>query len=259
VAQEAVGGVQVHALRSPHWLVAVVLHEARCCPRCEGVPPPLPENRSAYREVEVSNTMRSDEQIRAGAQAVAARNTDGSRVVDWQARRLATDALALLVERDAALARAVAAETAASFAVDAAFLERMLAFSLKTFGPGERLAAHLSHLREELDEVDDNPTDPFEWADVIILAAGGAMRQGIEPQALLDAVGAKLAKNEARTWPDWRTVPDGRHINHVRAGAAPEGDPPPKTPGELLREVDAELARGRAAVVQATPEQDTQR
>jgi hypothetical protein len=59
VAQEAVGGVQVHALRSPHWLVAVVLHEARCCHRSEGVPPSFPDNRSPDREVEMSDVDNS--------------------------------------------------------------------------------------------------------------------------------------------------------------------------------------------------------
>jgi hypothetical protein len=100
--------------------------------------------------------------------------------------------------------------------IDAAHIERQRAWSRQTFGPGTRTAGVLDHIRRELDEVQAAPEDVTEWADVVILAFDGAWRAGHEPQAILDAVVAKQARNEARTWPDWRTADPNRAIEHVR-------------------------------------------
>jgi hypothetical protein len=37
-------------------------------------------------------------------------------------------------------------------------------------------------------------------------------------QDIIDAVHAKLARNEKRTWPDWRTAEPGKAIEHDRSG-----------------------------------------
>jgi hypothetical protein len=102
------------------------------------------------------------------------------------------------------------------FALNADHLHRQREFSQKTFGPGERLAGVLDHIRKELVEVEAEPKDMSEWADLAILAFDGALRQGHDPQAMLDAILAKQTKNEGRQWPDWRTQPTDRAIEHVR-------------------------------------------
>jgi len=102
------------------------------------------------------------------------------------------------------------------FAITAAHLARQREFSQNTFGPGPRLAGVLDHIRKELAEVEAEPQDITEWADVVILAFDGALRQGHDPQAILDAILAKQTRNESRAWPDWRTQPSDRAIEHIR-------------------------------------------
>jgi hypothetical protein len=104
-------------------------------------------------------------------------------------------------------------------AIDAAYLERQRAFSLKAFGPGPRTAGILDHIRKELAEIEAAPTDLDEWADVVILALDGAWREGHEPQAIIDAVLAKQERNERRRWPDWRTASAGKAIEHIKEQA----------------------------------------
>jgi|ERR1039458_4162063 hypothetical protein len=101
-------------------------------------------------------------------------------------------------------------------AIDAAHLERQRTWSRETFGPGTRLLGVIDHIRKELKEIEDNPKDVSEWADVLILAFDGAWRAGWEPQEIIDAVIAKQTKNEGRTWPDWRTAPTDKAIEHDR-------------------------------------------
>lgn len=105
-------------------------------------------------------------------------------------------------------------------AIDAAHLERQRQWSLATFGPGSRLLGVLDHIRKELREIEDNPTDVGEWVDVVILALDGAWRSGAEPQQIIDALIAKQARNEARAWPDWRGLSPDRAIEHVRTEEA---------------------------------------
>ena len=116
-------------------------------------------------------------------------------------------------DRDEAWAKLAEAETTP--VIDAAHLERQRAWSQATFGP-QSLAGKLDHLRKELREAEAKPEDVTEWADVLILAFDGALRAGHEPQAIIDAVKAKQAVNEAREWPDWRTMDPDKAIEHVR-------------------------------------------
>lgn len=103
-----------------------------------------------------------------------------------------------------------------TFSITAEHLARQTEFSQKTFGPGARLSGVLDHIRKELIEVEAEPQDSSEWADLVILAFDGAARQGIEPQVILDAILAKQVKNESREWPDWRTQDPDKAIEHVR-------------------------------------------
>ena len=102
--------------------------------------------------------------------------------------------------------------------IDAAHLAHQREWSERTFGPGTRTLGVLDHIRKELAEIEADPTDLAEWVDVIILAFDGAWRAGWEPQQIIDAIKAKQAKNEARTWPDWRTMSEDAAIEHDRRG-----------------------------------------
>lgn len=101
--------------------------------------------------------------------------------------------------------------------LDGRFLDEMAAWSLDTFGPGDRLAGVLDHMAKEIEEARANPQDVSEWADLAILAFDGAQRQGISGQEFIDAFRAKFAKNRSRVWPDWRTAPEGKAIEHDRS------------------------------------------
>lgn len=102
--------------------------------------------------------------------------------------------------------------------IDAAYLAHQREWSRETFGPGARTLGVLDHIRKELAEIEADPTDVNEWVDVIILALDGAWRAGWEPQQILDAIAAKQARNEARTWPAWRTMSEDQAIEHDRSG-----------------------------------------
>lgn len=118
--------------------------------------------------------------------------------------------------------------------IDAAYLDHQRSWSTEAFGPGGRPLGVIDHIEKELGEVRDDPADLGEWVDIIILAFDGAWRAGHEPQAILDAIAAKQARNEAREWPDWREADPDKAIEHmpdtftdairkVMQGAPPEG------------------------------------
>lgn len=107
--------------------------------------------------------------------------------------------------------------------IDAAHIDHQARWSEATFGPGPRTAGVIDHIRKELAEVEADPLDLREWVDVLILAIDGAWRSGHTGAEIITAVKAKQARNEARAWPDWRTAPTDRAIEHVR-DPAPEPD-----------------------------------
>lgn len=102
-----------------------------------------------------------------------------------------------------------------------AHLQRQRDFSEKTFGPGARTAGVVDHIRKELREIEAAPADITEWIDVVILALDGAWRSGASPQEIIDAMVAKQTKNEGRAWPDWRTMPTDKAIEHERSDEEP--------------------------------------
>lgn len=106
----------------------------------------------------------------------------------------------------------------------AAFVAGQRAFSSVAFGPHARPAGTVDHIRKELVEIEADPTDVKEWIDVAILALDGAWRAGHEPEDIERALFAKLEKNKARTWPDWRTADPTKAIEHARALDAVQGD-----------------------------------
>lgn len=100
--------------------------------------------------------------------------------------------------------------------IDAEHIDRQRKFSYKTYGPGNHTEGVIDHIRKELIEIEEAPEDLEEWVDVIILGIDGAWRAGFGPQEIIDAIVAKQLKNENREWPDWRTVPVGKAIEHIR-------------------------------------------
>jgi hypothetical protein len=99
-----------------------------------------------------------------------------------------------------------------------AHLRRQREWSERTFGPGPRTAGVIDHIRKELREIEADPTDLSEWIDVVILALDGAWRAGGSPEQIIAALVAKQTRNEGRTWPDWRTMPTDKAIEHDRSG-----------------------------------------
>lgn len=99
-----------------------------------------------------------------------------------------------------------------------AYYQRHIAWSRETFGPGQRTKGITEHIRKELAEIEQEPSDLFEWLDVIILAMDGFWRHGGKPEDLLPMLLQKQQKNFARTWPDWRAMSEDRAIEHDRSG-----------------------------------------
>ena len=112
-----------------------------------------------------------------------------------------------------------------------AHLKRQMAFSHATFGPGQRTAGVIDHIRKELIEVEkasnfDERTK--EWADVVILALDGLTRhlafygntRHVNPNTVVSEavtyIEKKQSANEARDWPDWRTTDPNKAIEHTK-------------------------------------------
>lgn len=103
-----------------------------------------------------------------------------------------------------------------SDSIDVEHIQRQIDFSIKTFGPGNRTAGVIDHIRKELKEIEDDPQDIHEWVDVIILAIDGAWRSGWTPKEIIEAIKLKQKINETRTWPDWKTAEFGKALEHIR-------------------------------------------
>lgn len=110
-----------------------------------------------------------------------------------------------------------------------AHLLRQMAFSHATYGPGERTDGVIDHIRKELKEVEASNGESSEWVDVVILALDGLTRRLAyvngtrrDPNEVAEMacrmIEGKQTRNEARTWPDWRTAQAGKAIEHDRSG-----------------------------------------
>lgn len=93
-------------------------------------------------------------------------------------------------------------------------LEKQKTFSEKTFGPAKRTKGIIEHIKKELVEIEENPTDLEEWIDVALLAFDGAWRAGYTPEEIAKKLAYKLEKNSNRTWPDWREMSENSAIEH---------------------------------------------
>ena len=97
------------------------------------------------------------------------------------------------------------------------WLRRQWAWSLNTFGPGQRTKGLADHIRKEVREVLKKPEDLDEWIDIVILGLDGFWRHGGTPEELIKRLDAKQARNFSRAWPDWRTIGDNKAIEHDRS------------------------------------------
>lgn len=127
-----------------------------------------------------------------------------------------------------------------------AHLLRQAEFSRNTFGPGRRTQGVSDHIRKELAEIAEAPDDLEEWIDVVILALDGAWRTGASPEQIIATLKAKQAKNEARTWPDWRTADPNKAIEHQKKQRVYISGPMTGMPEHNFPAFNAEAARLRA-------------
>lgn len=96
-------------------------------------------------------------------------------------------------------------------------IRRQSEWSIRTFGPGDRLYGVVEHIKKELKEIEDTlGKDPKEWIDVMILAVDGAQRSGFSPGNILRTYLAKMEENYKRQWPDWRDFSENQAIEHIR-------------------------------------------
>lgn len=102
------------------------------------------------------------------------------------------------------------------------FFERQQDWSYETFGPRtfKGPKGPLDHLKKEAIEAHDE-TDPEkqkeEIIDCLFLVFDAAHRAGMSYAEMSRVAMAKLKKNQARTWPDWRGTDPDKAIEHVRS------------------------------------------
>ncbi len=112
-------------------------------------------------------------------------------------------------------------------AINAAFLRRLRLWSAETFG-GQRPVGILDHLRKEVEEIAEDPTDVNEWVDAILLALDGAMSTGHTPKEVIRAVHEKMTVNEKRDWPAPDPANADKAVEHI-------GDDAPSEAHDRLR------------------------
>ena len=125
-------------------------------------------------------------------------------------------------------------------------LEKMIAWSRKTFGPGTRAEMIYDHLQKEMKELklaqESKRSEEIigEYVDIAMIAIDGIWRMleydPIEQHeryladpdnpdlntnyelahSIMHRLNAKLAVNKQREWPDWRTVDANKAIEHIR-------------------------------------------
>jgi hypothetical protein len=98
------------------------------------------------------------------------------------------------------------------------YVRRQREWSAKTFGPAtpenDRRLGVIDHIRKECVEAE---ADAEEFIDIVILAIDGLWRAGFNGHQIEAMLNAKYAKNSARVWPDWRTLPATSAIEHDRS------------------------------------------
>lgn len=113
-------------------------------------------------------------------------------------------------------------------------------WSRDTFGDGLRTGGITKHIRKELEEILEHPTDLTEWCDVIILALDGAWRAGHSPEDIERALASKLEIIRTRTYP--KPTSEDEPSEHVRSSHAPAPCPECERLREAITKIDKSLA-----------------
>ncbi len=95
-----------------------------------------------------------------------------------------------------------------------AYVARQAEWSARAFGPGLRTKGLIEHIRKELLEITENPTDLEEWIDVITLGFDGYWRNGGWAGDIIKHLQAKQDKNFRRDWP--APVSEDEPVEHKR-------------------------------------------
>jgi Protein of unknown function (DUF550) len=95
----------------------------------------------------------------------------------------------------------------------AEYVRRQREWSLKTFGEGLHTGPITEHIKKELVEITEAPTDLMEWVDVMILAMDGYQRAGGEPEDLMGLLERKHQINLTRKFPP---MEEGKVSEHIK-------------------------------------------
>ncbi|MEN5277006.1 dATP/dGTP pyrophosphohydrolase domain-containing protein [Brucella sp. TWI432] len=107
--------------------------------------------------------------------------------------------------------------------IDASWIASFIEWNFATFGPGRRTEGTIDHIRKELEEIETDPADPKEWADIILLAINGLARLGLTPDEIIQTIVAKQLRNTKRTWPSWQTADPKKAVEHIREDRLSDG------------------------------------
>ncbi|MEE9923105.1 MAG: DUF550 domain-containing protein [Brucella anthropi] len=99
--------------------------------------------------------------------------------------------------------------------INAVWLEEFISWNFATFGPGRRTEGTIDHIRKELIEIETNPTDPKEWADIVLLALNGMARLDLSPEQIIKII---IAKQAATSFAGGRTEKRDplKAVEHIR-------------------------------------------
>lgn len=97
-------------------------------------------------------------------------------------------------------------------------INELTVWSQQTFGSDEERDCRgpLEHLKKEIKEVESNPGDVTEWADMFLLYLDGLRRAGIGFPMLVEVAKRKLKYNQAR---QWNKAENGKVSEHVKTQA----------------------------------------
>jgi hypothetical protein len=106
----------------------------------------------------------------------------------------------------------------------AGFLVDIMSWQTDTFGPNQTLAGIRDHMRKEVKEIEDAPTDRTEPIDLIMLGISYLRRLGMDAPSIVALWQQRMVSLKVRDWPDWRKADPDKAIEHVRdePGELPE-------------------------------------
>ena len=135
---------------------------------------------------------------------------DGAHTIDTLTERVST----LAGQVGSLTAELAASESRTSLV---GHLEEQFDWQRETFGDRQRIDGVLDHIQKEITELaESDPKDPMEIIDLIFLLSQMLAYLGYTARGMATLWIEKLQINKKRTWPDWRTAPPNKAIEHVR-------------------------------------------